>query len=667
MHFPFTLLCALLIFCSLTFFFVKHLGHYAEEDVRKYKELVLGGNAENGTTYTSSQQRIGIQKDIFYTQGKDRLKLLLVSDAADLHLEAHEGRFEVIEKMNDVKCCLQEGLSVEDIDETNAIPVQKIFFLKADTASYNYKSEMLIADNIKGRHYLAVGHVLDHIPEPIKTFELCSARHLEMSLATNEKGDEHDKKGKTIVLQGDAFIENEIGTISAEEIKSFPGKGVSGFDSIELTDHVHLKLKEGGELLCAKAFFDFNTLKGTFSGQTEDGYVVYKENCNRKNCQGILALKSHQMQVLLARAVKGSNNKRIVIEEMTGEGDVSINFDNEYVANADHAQFKRAVDSPKDTLQGVVTLYSAMQQGQLCSVSSKSGSLIHANKIEIDTSRRELTFEKPQGKINGYGLQRLTDIDFTSDTLSWNDSTSELVLQGHVIVDQSGIGRLQNQEQVRLSLLSEQGNKALKSIDTTGDSVLTYIDETNGFSHILKCYGPLKVDHVKMETKMYSPKDVNGKVIEGKQVYFEDPKGDIYANNALVQYSQVEGKLTPTKVILAGNVKIANRLPSIEDPSKTVPQYILADRVEFYPQTKEMIFKASKNRRVLFFDKVNTLELSAPGLKIIRDSATKKEQIQGLGDVRFSFVEPEFEQLRERFSLDKTEFPSQSDQKQEKL
>jgi len=154
---------------------------------------------------------------------------------------------------------------------------------------------------------------------------------------------------------------------------------------------------------------------------------------------------------------------------------------------------------------------------------------------------------------------------------------------------------------------------------------------------------------------MISPQEPDGEVHDDKQICFQDSRGEIFADKVLLKYDYPDRKLVPAQLILAGNVKIFNRLPSAESDESIVRQYVLADRVDFYPRTKEMRLKASKNKRVLLYDKENNLEVSAPSLKIIRDRATKKESIQGFGDVRFSLVESEFEQLRRKFSLDRGE------------
>jgi hypothetical protein len=68
-----------------------------------------------------------------------------------------------------------------------------------------------------------------------------------------------------------------------------------------------------------------------------------------------------------------------------------------------------------------------------------------------------------------------------------------------------------------------------------------------------------------------------------------------------------------------------------------------------------MTLAGVNGNRVLFFDKVNNVQMSAPSLKVRHDSSTQKDSIQGLGDVRFTFIEKELEQLKEHFRLEESQ------------
>lgn len=122
------------------------------------------------------------------------------------------------------------------------------------------------------------------------------------------------------------------------------------------------------------------------------------------------------------------------------------------------------------------------------------------------------------------------------------------------------------------------------------------------------------------------------------------PTMSCYADSVEVAF--VEGKFVPDIVTLVGNVRLINREGSLM-------QYILADKVVLTCSTYEMHFFATGKYRVLFYDKANNLQMSATELIMKRDKTTKKESMQGIGDVRFRFIGQEFDQIRKRFLLDK--------------
>lgn len=167
---------------------------------------------------------------------------------------------------------------------------------------------------------------------------------------------------------------------------------------------------------------------------------------------------------------------------------------------------------------------------------------------------------------------------------------------------------------------------------------------------MLTCYDKMIVDHQLLTITMDSPKDPAGKVLEGKQVFFQDYMGEIQADKVKLVYELTEGGLKPAKLFLEGHVRMVNAFSEKTDEAGKLKQYVLADAVEYVPATQEANFKSNKGRRVLFYDKSNDLQISAAALTIKRNQATKKDSIKGTGDVRFSFIENEFALLRQRFS-----------------
>lgn len=120
------------------------------------------------------------------------------------------------------------------------------------------------------------------------------------------------------------------------------------------------------------------------------------------------------------------------------------------------------------------------------------------------------------------------------------------------------------------------------------------------------------------------------------RITYIDSHGTISAQEAEMEYTKNENSLEPSKITLYGSVvlKKADRA-----------QYALADRVEYFPAKKELLFHAEEGNRVLFFDKEREMQLSAPAVKALDNG----EVIEGLGEVRFYFKNTELQKLKEQF------------------
>lgn len=123
------------------------------------------------------------------------------------------------------------------------------------------------------------------------------------------------------------------------------------------------------------------------------------------------------------------------------------------------------------------------------------------------------------------------------------------------------------------------------------------------------------------------------------QVRYIDKRGEIRADRATMDFRDHEGEIQPTRVTLLGNVQL---IYSEEN------QYALAEQVTYFPDQQLMVLEGKENR-VLFFDKARNMQLSAYEVRAVRDAETKKDSIQGVGDVRFLFAQEELTKLKERF------------------
>lgn len=466
--------------------------------------------------------------------------------------------------------------------------------------------------------------------------------------------------GQQITLSEGVVIDHEIGDITAEKVvlTISPDEKKTRFSFLHMEDDVKILLKDGSRLTCAAADLDYQMLTGVFMSDHQQDFVIFNEYCPGKNGTSIpLTVKSRELGVKLIRSTGDAHKAPAsLIGAIAVDRNVTINYNNDFIAAADHGTYSRINNSTIDPLAtGVINLTMADADG-VCQVTNRNGDLIRATRIAIDTAKRHLAFVVAAGALCAHRTnEKLDKIEFSAGTLEWDDWHDVMILSDNVTVDQKGIGTLKAEKEVRLYQHQVKGKRQLRTMEANGVSVLTHTDEATGLSHELTCHGKLVVNHENLETVLESPVDGDGAVPVGKQVFFHDHMGEIYADKAQLNYEIVGNEIVPSRLVLTGNVTIFDRYSASGDLAGTVLRYAIADKVEYLPKTKEITFSGKGKKRVLFFDKLNNIQISATALKMKRDPFTAKESVKGIGDVRFSFVEQEFEQLKNKFNL---EFPS---------
>lgn len=144
--------------------------------------------------------------------------------------------------------------------------------------------------------------------------------------------------------------------------------------------------------------------------------------------------------------------------------------------------------------------------------------------------------------------------------------------------------------------------------------------------------------------------DLKTNIIKGRaspeQVCIEDPTSLIYGDQLTAYLKKEDGALSPQRINLFGNVKIHKYTTSGD-------QYALADSIDYNPITHEWELSAFAPRRVLYYDKHNSITISAPKVLVKQETGNAKPHVKALGDVRFVFAEQEFAELMNRFQASK--------------
>jgi lipopolysaccharide export system protein LptA len=222
-----------------------------------------------------------------------------------------------------------------------------------------------------------------------------------------------------------------------------------------------------------------------------------------------------------------------------------------------------------------------------------------------------------------YGYETVVE----SDEVHYNGEL--ITLTGNVAVE-NAMGKVT----AKLAILRKDPEKKTK-IDLPWIELKQNVCLTLAEGGILRC-DSLSLDYIQMTSFFYGT----------PQVIYSGSMGEIYADKAQVDYKEENSSLKATKITLSDNVRLVN----IGTSEKPASQYALADEVYYFPEEQLTILEGKKNR-VLFYDKQRDLQLSARTVRAQRDPVTKKETVQGVGDVRFVFGPDEIEKIKQRFEI----------------
>ena len=261
-------------------------------------------------------------------------------------------------------------------------------------------------------------------------------------------------KDNKITLSGHVVIEHELGTLEAEYMELTPEMNDNRIRARNLTmeNHVSIGLKDGGQLCCSFADVDFQLSQGVFKGDSQQEYVTYTELCKGKSGANIpVVVKSRQMTVQLARA-KNQPSKGNAISSILAEDDVTVNYNDDFMAAADHAAYHRLENALQHTqMKGMISLRAEGEEGT-CQITNRNGDMITADHLCIDTTQRQISFVYPKGALClSHETPEHSRIDFSSDTLTWEDAQNTLKLREHVNIYQQGMGTLASDKDVTLS------------------------------------------------------------------------------------------------------------------------------------------------------------------------------------------------------------------------
>lgn len=135
-----------------------------KEKIREQKEAV-----SDRLFATTHQQRKGVVKDIWFTQeDESRLHYRISSISSLLTIEPKDKGFDLIEKLENMQCWMQDKLYREA--EAKASPMQQVRFLSAKEGLYHYTLQQFSAQSVALSLYRLNGHELPQRMDKEKPF-----------------------------------------------------------------------------------------------------------------------------------------------------------------------------------------------------------------------------------------------------------------------------------------------------------------------------------------------------------------------------------------------------------------------------------------------------------------------------------------------------------------
>lgn len=434
----------------------------------------------------------------------------------------------------------------------------------------------------------------------------------------------HDNE---ISLSGNVQIENRLGTLHADSATTEISQDKK-ISKIKLNGNTSLKMNRGEMLACQRAEIDCNSFSAIFNGSEDIPDVVF-ENSSSEN-EAPLRISSLEMKLVL---VNGQGAKP-ELNTIIADRDVRVEYNKDYHVQSDHAEYCHLPE-------GRLVLSSDPSDDSFCIMKHLIEDTIKSKQIVVNTEKRQLAFDHSQGVLQD-------QVEFSCDRLTWDDKARSLLLEKGVKIKQIGLGDLVTDYSVKIAIKDGESQE-IRTIESEQDTTLSYADSNKGLMHKVTSYGPMKMDQEKLQITMESPLEAYEK---GKQVSFSDLTGDISADRAILTYTQQEGSFTPVHLHMEGHVHCINRYDGHLKESGMVLQYAMADTIDYYPEKQELILKGKNKERVLLFDKVKNMQMSAPSLTITNLDPAKKPKVQGSGDVRFKFADRELEQMRHYFHFE---------------
>lgn len=612
MKFPRALFISLALLFASGFALFYHIFMISSYDRKGYDKL--NAPQEVASSFSTKQARQGVSKTLLLAQGEERRIGVLKAAASEFLFEKEGGSRGLVEEMEDAELIYQEELLPDNM--------QLVVKLIANKATYDYERERLTAHDAVLSRYRLSGHHLPTLSDLKDPFFNGSARefHLEFQeeqpvlKAQELKGNFFSVEEATfekglLHFSGGFHYDHPLGKLQAKTAQARFEDLSAPPQEIVMEEGVLVQLKDGSTVQSPFSRLDSTTWIAFFHG-LEGNKVVLQRAADS------LYLKSLEMALQFFPPTK---NHPAWIDHLTAEGDVEMNLESGLTLHGRHALFNAFTPEGKFSY--------ALLTGD-CLLTKENEAEINAEEIAVDLVLDQASLKTAHGTLQ----KDNSPLNFSASHVRIDRKAGKMFLDPPVTLEWGGT--LETSGKVEITESLKEGKRTLALLNIEGPSVLKTKDN-KGALHTFKTSGTILVDPEAKKTFVSSEK--------GKQIHFSDMHGDIYADRMQVHYGESDGKLEPLKLYLEGNIRVQNIQSGLE-------RYALAENAEYDFLKGELTLKAKRPARVLFYDLANKVQMSAPALVLKRNPETEKDEVKGIGNVRFLLAEDEWNELKKRFT-----------------
>lgn len=450
---------------------------------------------------------------------------------------------------------------------------------------------------------------------------VCYSLNAEQTLSGKHLTYEDD----VIILDTNMTYRSDDATISADRAIAYrapPGSELK-ISHIEFEKNLVLTIDPHGEIRSDRGTFDCLTGKGHFFGgkkPVEIRHLVI-DNEGREHSGSLF---TPQLSVSFR-----AENKTYRIESLQSTQSTKIIYDNKITFEGGRLIYHNNPSYEENRpMTGIFYLFPSPKTG-MCHTDFHRGEVL-SEKISLDCEKQIAHYVSPKGKLPFSTKEHIErQLKFSGNHLYLRRDNNHALLEGNAKIKDPIMGTIEGKREIHF-YFSPDIEKNVERIRAEGPATFVSL-----LGEKLYCSGMVTIDREEGTITASSPR--------------EDPLvflGNSYRLSCLEfigTFSEDNEVLTPLSCEMIGEVSLID-----ENPNRFL-RCALADHVIYDPGNDLMILKSSPEKRVLFWDKEENIQISAHELHITDFSDKKQEKIEGKGSVHFLLSSEEKDLFRKKF------------------